>query len=144
MGGIENGGWHLAFQDYPTPLAKIREDVNKSLDLRFSLGLSMNAETGDIIDAIPGNPAAQAGIAPGMKVIAVNGRRFSPTVLRDALRAAKNGSASIELLATNDEQYRTYKIDYRGGERYPILQRDAGKPDLLTNILGPLASQPIR
>src|SRR5438270_4662243 len=67
LGGIENGGWHLAFLDHPTPLAKIREDVNKYLDLRFSIGLVMNEETGDIIDAIPGNPAATAGLAPGMK-----------------------------------------------------------------------------
>jgi predicted metalloprotease with PDZ domain len=131
MGGIENGGWHLAFQDYLTQLAKIREDVNKFLDLRFSLDLEVNEETGEILDAIPGNPAAQAGIAPGMKLIAVNGRKYSSTVLRDALKAARNGSAPIELLATNDEQYRTYKVDYHGGERYQIIKRDTAKPELL-------------
>src|SRR5205807_337823 len=120
------------------------EDVNKFLDLRFSLGLGVNAETGEIMDAIPGNPAAQAGIAAGMKLIAVNGRKFSIAVVRDAMKAAKSGSAPIELLATNDEQYRTYKVDYHGGERYPILTRDAAKPDLLTNILSPLASQPAK
>jgi predicted metalloprotease with PDZ domain len=140
LGGIENGGWRLTFQENPTELAKIREDKNKFLDMRFSLGLTISDESGEIVDAIPGNPAAQAGIAPGMKLVAVNGRKYSSTVLRDALRAAKNSSISIELLATNDENYKTYKIDYHGGERYPILQRDASKPDLLTNIITPLAT----
>lgn len=139
MGGIENSGWKLAFQETPTELAKIREDKNKFLDLRFSLGLVINDETGEITDAIAGNPAAQAGVAPGMKLLAVNGRKYSSAVLRDALKAAKNTSVSIELLAANDEYYKTYKIDYHGGERYPILQRDASKPDLLTSIISPLA-----
>ena len=31
-------------------------------------------EDGEVQDAIPGSPAARAGLAPGMKVIAVNGR----------------------------------------------------------------------
>ena len=139
MGGIENGGWKLAFQENLTELAKIREDKNKFLDLRFSLGLVVNDETAEVIDVIVGSPAAQAAIGPGMKLVAVNGHKFSSSVLRDALKAAKNTSVSIEILATNDEYYRTYKIDYHGGERYPVLQRDASKPDLLTNIISPMA-----
>ena len=85
-----------------------------------------------------------AGIAPGMKLIAMTGRKYSSAVVRDALRAAKNNSVSIEVLVTNDENYRTYKIDYHGGEKYPVLERDNSKPDLLTNIISPLASQPVK
>ena len=70
-----------------------------------------------------------------MKVVAVNGRRFSPDVLRDALKAAKNGIAPIELLVENTDYYKTYKLDYHGGEKYPHLVRDESKPDLLTEIL---------
>ena len=79
--------------------------------------------------------AAKAGIGPGMKLIAVNGRRFSADILREAIRSAKTGSAPIELLVENDDYYKTYKLDYHGGEMYPHLVRDESKPDLLTEIL---------
>ena len=64
--------------------------------------------------------------------------------MRDALRAAKNNQAPIEILATNDENYKTYKIDYHGGEKYPILERENSKPDLLTNIISPLSGSPAK
>jgi hypothetical protein len=70
-----------------------------------------------------------------MKVIAVNGRRFSPDILRDAIKFAKKDTAPIELLIENDDYYRTFKLDYHAGEQYPHLVRDESKPDLLTEIL---------
>ena len=70
-----------------------------------------------------------------MKVVAVNSRKFSPEILRDAIKSAKTGSAPIELLVENADYYKTYKLDYHGGEMYPHLVRDASKPDLLTDIL---------
>ena len=72
-----------------------------------------------------------------MKVIAVNGRRFSGNVLRDALKSGKNSSELLELLVENAEYYKTYKLDYHGGERYPHLVRDSSKPDLLSEIIKP-------
>jgi predicted metalloprotease with PDZ domain len=81
--------------------------------------------------------APQAGIGPGMKVIAVNGRKFSPTILRDALRKGKESSDALELLVENTEYYKTFKLDYHGGEKYPHLVRDEAKPDLLTDIIKP-------
>jgi predicted metalloprotease with PDZ domain len=80
-------------------------------------------------------PAARAGIGPGMKVVAVNGHRFSPEILRDAIKAAKTGPAPIELLVENTEYYKTYKLDYHAGETYPHLVRDDSKPDVLSEIL---------
>jgi len=70
-----------------------------------------------------------------MQVVAVNGRRFSPEVLHDAISAAKGGHDPIELLVENTDYFRTFKLDYHDGERYPRLVRDEGKPDLLTEIL---------
>ena len=98
------------------------------------LGLELS-DDGAIADTIEGMPAAKAGIGPGMKLVAVNGRRFSPEVLQDALKAAKDSTAPIELLVENTDYYKTYKIDYHGGEKYPHLVRDESKPDLLTDIL---------
>ncbi len=79
-------------------------------------------------------PAALAGIGPGMKLVAVNGRQYSPDVLRAALKAGKGGTGSLDLLVENTDYFKTYKIDYHGGERYPHLVRDESKPDLLTEI----------
>ena len=38
--------------------------------------------------------AAKAGVGPGMKIAAVNGKRFSNEVFRDALKAAGKTRAS--------------------------------------------------
>jgi hypothetical protein len=65
----------------------------------------------------------------------VNGRRFSPEVLHDAIKAAKNATDSIDLLVENTDYYKTYKLNYHDGLRYPHLVRDESKPDLLTEIL---------
>jgi hypothetical protein len=70
-----------------------------------------------------------------MKVLAVNGRRFSGEVLQDALKAGKSGSEPLELLVENTEYYKTFKIDYHGGEKYPHLVRDQSKPDTLSEII---------
>ncbi len=91
-------------------------------------------EDGTIPDTIEGMPAAQAGIGPGMKLVAVNGRQYSADVLRDALKAGKGSAAPLELLVVNTDYYKTYKLNYHGGERYPHLVRDDSKADLLTEI----------
>jgi predicted metalloprotease with PDZ domain len=99
----------------------------------FAVGLVLN-DDGAISDTTEGMPAAKAGIGPGMKLVAVNGRRFSPEILRDAVKATKNNTP-LELLVENTDYYKTYKIDYHGGEKYPHLVRDESKPDLLSEIL---------
>ena len=92
------------------------------------------AEEGTIRDVVPGLPAANAGIAPGMRLIAVNGRRYSEKVLRDSLRGRKGETAPLELLVENVDTFQTFKVDYHGGERFPHLQRDASRPDLVSTI----------
>ena len=79
--------------------------------------------------------AAKAGIGPGMKIIAVNGRRFSDDVWRDALHAGKAGKDPLELIVENTEYYRTFKLDYHEGEKYRHLVRDESKPDVLSEII---------
>jgi hypothetical protein len=58
-------------------------------------------------------------------------------VLRDALKAGKGSSGPLELLVENTEYYKTYKLDYHGGEKYPHLVRDDSKPDVLSDIIKP-------
>ena len=42
----------------------------------------------------------------------------------------------IELLVKEFDRYRSVRIDYHGGLRYPRLERIEGRPDYLTPILG--------
>lgn len=134
LGGIEASGWKLTYDDSPSDLTSASMSMEHLSPGAYSLGLVMR-DDGTIADTIENMIAAKAGIGPGMKVIGVNGRRFSTDVLRDALKAAKSSDTPIELLVENDEYYKTYKLDYHGGERYPHLVRDESKPDLLSEIL---------
>jgi len=45
-----------------------------------------------------------------MKVLAVNGRKFSKNVYRDALKSARSSSEPIDLLVENTDYFRTFKI----------------------------------
>ena len=88
-----------------------------------------------IVDTIEGEIAAKAGIGPGMKVVAVNGRRFSAEVLRDALKPRRPAQPPSSCWSKTPTTTRPTNIDYHGGEKYPHLVRDESKPDLLTEIL---------
>jgi predicted metalloprotease with PDZ domain len=145
LNGIENGGWKLVYTDVKPELVHAAEEQSKLYDFWYSLGIVVQGaggagggEEGVIRDVVPGLAAAEAGVGPGMRLVAVNGRRYSEKVLRDALRAAKVGTEPIELLVENVEMFRTLQVDYHGGERYPHLERDETKPDLLSAIGKPL------
>jgi predicted metalloprotease with PDZ domain len=134
LGGIEGGGWKLTYDENPSEMLSGAAGAYHSVPAAAALGLDLR-DDGGISDTIEGEVAAKAGIGPGMKVVAVNGRRFSPEILRDAIKAAKGSSATIDLLVENADYYKTHKLDYHGGEKYPHLVRDESKPDLLSDIL---------
>ncbi len=145
LSGIENGGWRLEYDDVAPELLEAAEGETKVYDFWYSLGIVVEGEGGKgddeggtIRDVVPGLPAAAAGAAPGMRLVAVNGRRYSEKVLRDALRRARDGKEPIELLVENVEMFRTLRVDYHGGERYPHLVRDAGRTDWVSAIGKPL------
>lgn len=136
LGGVEGSGWKVVYSDSRSETVKAAEDNSKEMDASYSIGLLLK-DSGGIVDTMEGSAAAVAGIGPGMKLVAVNGRAFSTDVLRDAMQAGKTGSEPLELLVENTEYYKTYKLDYHGGEKYPRLIRDDSKPDMLTDIIKP-------
>jgi predicted metalloprotease with PDZ domain len=131
-GGIENAGWKLVFTAEPQKTTGRREIP---ADL-YSVGLQLSSD-GTVTDSIVGGPAFKAGIAPGMKVVAVDSHAYTHDRLEDAIKAAKDGSQPIALLVVNDEYYKTCNIDYHGGPRYPNLERATGKPDYLDELIKP-------
>ena len=139
LAGLDASGWKLVYTDTPSDLQRTRDSLDQSGDFAYSLGLLVN-RTGLIADSIFFLPGYQAGITPGMTIVAVNGRKYSADVMRDALRAAKNSQQPIQLLIENSEYYKTYSVDYHDGERYPHLVRDTSKPDYLGDIIRPHAA----
>lgn len=133
IGGITAGGWRMAWADSLGPIQKAEEVAHERMVESYSLGLEL-AAGGTVRDVVPGSPADAAGVAPDMKVIAVNGRRFTKDVLRDAI-AASRSSGAVELLCENKSFIRTHRLNYRGGRRHPALQRDAARADVLGAIL---------
>ena len=133
LGGVEGGGWKLVYDEFPSELDRAQDRDGKMIHAHYSVGL-LDGGDGVIKDTVEGMLAAKAGIGPGMKIVAVNGRRFSPDAWHDAIRAAKTSPSPIELIVENTDYFRVVKLDYHGGEKYPHLVRDESKPDLLTEI----------
>lgn len=132
--GIENSGWKIVYDSTRSPMARAMEERLNVIDAAYSIGL-LAKEDGSIIDTIEGMDAAHAGIGPGMKVVAVNGRAFTPQVLRDALAEGKTSSEPLQLIVENSTYFRTFNLNYHGGEKYPHLVREESKPDVLSDII---------
>jgi len=133
LGGVEASGWKLIYDENASELDRAQDPEDKSVNAHYSVGLLLGSD-GLIKDTVEGMIAAKAGIGPGMKIVAVNGRRFTPEIWHDAIRAAKTGPEPIDLIVENTDYFRTVKLDYHAGEKYPHLVRDESKPDLLTEI----------
>jgi predicted metalloprotease with PDZ domain len=140
LGGIEQGGYRLVYNDTPNDIQKALEGVAKMADFTYSLGFYVTQENGMLGDVIVGSPAFKAGIGPGMKLIAVNGRKYSSSKLNAALVASHSSNQPIELLVENMHHFHTFSIDYHDGPRHPHLERVTGKPDLLQSVITPRAT----
>jgi predicted metalloprotease with PDZ domain len=142
MAGIERGGWKLVYTEIPSPVFQGIEAVDHVTDVRYSLGMVIREPEALLRDVLPDSPAWRARIGSGMKLLGVNGHAYSASVLHDAIRAAKNALQPIQLLVQSGAFQNTYSVDYHGGEKYPDLERVAKVPDLLGEIIKPLAPKP--
>ena len=138
LGGIVNAGWKLVYNDKPNLLTQAEEKLGKFADFSYSLGFFVG-EDGKLDDVVVRSPAYQSGLGPGMKLVAVNGRKWSPSALHAAVKAAQGNDQAIELLVENAQFFKTYSVRYHEGEKNPHLERVAEQPDVLGNILKPLA-----
>ncbi len=139
LNGIVNGGYNLVYTPERSGFQKTFEGTRKLADLSYSLGL-MVRENGEIVDVHLESPAYRAALAPATKIIAVNGREFNPAVLRNAVADAVKGTAPIVLIVKDGEYYKTFSLDYHGGEKYPHLERNKAKADLISDIIRPHTS----
>ncbi|VTR91050.1 peptidase m61 : Peptidase M61 domain-containing protein OS=Gloeobacter kilaueensis JS1 GN=GKIL_2590 PE=4 SV=1: Peptidase_M61: PDZ [Gemmata massiliana] len=131
--GITEGGWKLSYTEKPTDLFTTMEGLAKGVNLTDSVGFAVSGE-GLVGDIVPNSAAAKAGLAPGMKLIAVNGRRFATDNLKTAVAATKTGG-KLELLAESGDFFKTHALDYKDGARYPRLEKAEGKTDVLAEVI---------
>jgi len=143
LAGIEQGGYKLVYKDQPNPSEKMLSGVfgrrGGGVDCWYSIGLRIGAD-GTVLDVRWNGPADKARLAPGQKIMAVNGQVFSPDGLRDAIRAAKGNADPLKLIVQSDTYVSNAEIDYHDGERYPVLERVEGTPAYLDDITRPLTA----
>jgi predicted metalloprotease with PDZ domain len=130
-GGITDGGYRFVFTDASNMFTE-SSAADSGLNAQASLGIHVTAD-GLVDDAWNGSPAFRAGIASGMKLVAVNGRKFSIDELKRAIAGSKSATGPIEFIVENGSYMSVMKVDYHGGVRYPHLERASGD-DVLTSI----------
>ncbi len=135
LDGIERGGYRLVFNDTENEYQKANQQQNKYLDLRYSLGLTIDDKNGAIRRVAWESPAFQAKLTEGTEILAVNGLAYGSDVLKDAITAARKTTTPIELIVRSNDRYRVVTIDYHEGLRYPHLERSGEGPALLDAIL---------
>ncbi|MEO5897140.1 MAG: M61 family peptidase [Vicinamibacterales bacterium] len=132
LGGVQNGGFKLVYNEKPNiftdPWA-----LDGSLNAYGSLGIHVMSD-GAVDDAWQGRPAYAAGISNGMKIVAVNGRRFSVDELKRAIAGSKDATTPLEFIVDNAGYFKVVSVDYHGGLRYPHLERVVDANDVLTTI----------
>ena len=106
----------------------------------YAYGANLS-DDGDVKDVREDSPAWRAGLAPGMKVLAVDGQQFSAETMDFAVKRAMHSTSPIVLIVMQTKWYQTLSLDYHDGPRYPHLERVAGTPDLLTAIASPHAAK---
>jgi predicted metalloprotease with PDZ domain len=135
--GFTQGGYRLVYNDTEPDWMK-HAGRSSSTSFATSLGFSVRGDDGSISEVWWDSPAFKAGLTPDMQIQGVNDQTFSVGTLRDAILAAEKNSTPIKLLLKRDTEFVTVNLDYRGGLRYPHLERVESTPDRLDDILAPV------
>jgi len=133
LAGLERGGYRLVYGETPNGVWRDGEVRSRGANLLYSIGLSVD-QNGKILLIQWNGPAWKAGLNTSLTITGVNGQAFSADRLRAAVAATKAGTP-VELLIRTGETFKTIRLDYRGGHRYPRLERIAGKPAYIDDIL---------
>lgn len=127
-------GYRIEFRGEATKYDNDREKNGKYASAYHSLGMAVSSD-GSVSGAlVPGMPADVAGLAPGMKVVGVNGKKFTLDRFRDAIKDSTT-RRNVELLILDGDLFKTFTLPYAEGARYLHLVRHEDSPDRLAAIL---------
>ena len=137
LDGLHRGGYKLVFTETPGAYwTSVETTRTRSTSLMYSLGFVVGKD--GVLGSVQwDSPAFKAGLTSGTQLVAVNGIAYEAEKLLEAVTLAKGESAPLELLVRNDDRYRTVRLDYHDGLRYPHLERDPSQPARLDDILAP-------
>ncbi|MCW3836611.1 M61 family metallopeptidase [Sphingomonas canadensis] len=132
LAGLTGNGYRLVYTDEPTPWFKSNDKRRNQTDLSYSIGLVLG-RGGAIASVTWDSPAFEAGLDLGDELIAVNGMAFTADRLKDAIRAKE----PVKLIVKSGDRIRELAIDYRGGLRYPRLEKIGEGEAGLDRLLAP-------
>lgn len=135
LDGFERGGYRLVYADTPSAYWKAGEARTKNANLTYSIGLAVD-QAGKVTSVAWEGPAFKAGLTMGTTILAVNDRTYTAEKLKDAVAATKTGG-QLNLLVKAGDTYKTVKIAYTGGAKYPKLEPIPGAPARLDDIFAP-------
>lgn len=137
--GLAASGWKLVYTDkkseYEAQYDGRPQSSRHLYNYAWSLGLTLQKAV--VNDVLWNGPAFKAGVSPGATLVAVNGVDFTTEVLNDAIAAAKTGKDPIRLSFKYQGRLQDVAVDYHGGLQYPHLERIAGTPDTLSQLIAP-------
>ncbi|MEM1133626.1 MAG: peptidase M61 [Pseudomonadota bacterium] len=135
--GLTLGGYRLVYTQEQTPYLRDRERRARNADHSYSLGITVRSN-GNISSVIWDSPAFYAGLTNAHRIVAVNEEDFSLDTLKASISATKDADAPpVTLLVKKGERYKTVTMDYRGGLRYPRLEKTSEGPAGLDLLLAP-------
>ena len=132
--GLRTAGYEFNLVPGKPAFVALREKEREYVSAEFSLGLSIKND-GEIT-VVPNSVADKADLADGMKIIGVNGMKFTAARWETALEQTLT-SGSIELLVEEGDAYRIVDVAYDGGPKYPVLEHMEGQRDLFRAICTP-------
>lgn len=135
--GFKRGGYKIVYTDKEPEWQKAAEKPTSAASFSTSLGFAAYPD-GAIGEIWWDSLAFKAGITADMQIIAVNGKTFSIATLREAIVAAEKSKDPIQLIIKSGSEVKTFSFDYRGGLRFPSLERIPNTPAYLDDILAPV------
>ncbi len=131
LAGLARGGYRLAFADKPTDYAKGVETQSKIANFTYSLGFTLRQD-GEVAAVMWDSAAFKAGLATGVRIVAVNNIAYDADRLKEAIKAKEK----VDLLIRRGDKFTTVSFENKDGLRYPMLEKVGGKaPGRLDEIL---------
>jgi predicted metalloprotease with PDZ domain len=130
LGALKGSGWELIYSADKNTYLEAQQKRRKATNRLWSIGMQLD-DKDTVVETVEDRAAARAGVGPGMKLLAVNGRKYSADALDAAIVAAQASKTPIDLLTESGDYFRVISVPYSEGPRWPHLKRIEGQPDLL-------------